>query len=272
MDWIRKHKRFSSILAVVLILCVLMSYSYSAGGSSTALGQGVQKVTTTITSPLTTAATGMSNFFTGVFSYHELQKENEELKERINDLEAENLELQLTAQELVELQALYEAFSFEPYSASSNALAARIIEIDWSTPYVVFTIDVGSEDGVEKDDVVTNGEGLVGRVSSVGETWAKVISVLSDGNNIGFRVLRDSTITGVVTGNGADALEGYVLDNTARIVKGDVLVTTGIGIYPAGIRIGTVTSVEYDDDRQMKIITVEPTVDFDGLQKVAVFL
>jgi len=61
------------------------------------------------------------------------------------------------------------------------------------------------------------------------------------------------------------------MDNKATIVKGDVLVTSGIGIYPEGIRIGKVTSVDYNDDMQLKEITVKSTVKFTSLQKVAVF-
>ncbi len=48
--------------------------------------------------------------------------------------------------------------------------------------------------------------------------------------------------------------------------------TSGIGIYPMGIRIGKVTEVDYDDNRQLKTVVVEPTVKFDNMQKVAVFI
>jgi rod shape-determining protein MreC len=125
---------------------------------------------------------------------------------------------------------------------------------------------------VHKDCVVVDGNGLIGKVTETGDGWSKVVSVLSDGNNISFRVLRDQTITGVVSGDGETHLDGYVIEEKMRIIKGDQLVTTGVGLYPAGILIGTVDTVEYDDDRQMKVITVSPTANFEGLQKVAVFL
>ena len=76
----------------------------------------------------------------------------------------------------------------------------------------------------------------------------------------------------MVAGDGENHLNGYVIEEKMRIIKGDQLVTTGVGLYPEGIYIGTVDTVEYDDDRQLKVISVTPTAVFDGLQKVAVFL
>ena len=67
-------------------------------------------------------------------------------------------------------------------------------------------------------------------------------------------------------------LEGYLMSENSRIIKGDTLVTSGIGIYPMGIRIGKVTEVDYDDNRQLKTVIVQPMAKFDNMQKVAVFI
>ena len=61
------------------------------------------------------------------------------------------------------------------------------------------------------------------------------------------------------------------MNEKAKIVKGDTLVTSGVGIYPEGIKIGKVKEVDYDENRQLKVITLTPTVTFDSLQKVAIF-
>lgn len=47
--------------------------------------------------------------------------------------------------------------------------------------------------------------------------------------------------------------------------------TSGVGVYPKGIIIGKVNSVDYDDNRQLKVITVKPSVSFETLEKVAIF-
>lgn len=76
---------------------------------------------------------------------------------------------------------------------------------------------------------------------------------------------------GVLSGDGKKTLKGYVMKKEAGIIKGDDLVTSGIGIYPEGIKIGTVSSVDYDDDRQLKVVEVKPTVDFETLQRVTIY-
>lgn len=272
MKWVKAHKLFSSIMGVVLGLCLLLVFSYSTVGGSTIIGKGVQKTTSFISKPMTTISTGLNNFFTGVFSYGDLEKRNDELQERVDELEKENTELKLTKDELAQLEDLAKAFDFSPYQGGAKAVAGEVIEIDYSKPYVVFTIDVGTEKGIKKDCVVTDGNGLVGKVYETGKGWSKIVSVASEGNNISFKVMRKTSITGIVKGDGEKGLEGYLLNANDRIVKDDVLVTTGIGVYPEGIKIGKVKSVEYDEDRQQRVITVEPTCNLSGLQKVAVFL
>ena len=125
--------------------------------------------------------------------------------------------------------------------------------------------------GIQKDYIVVDGNGLVGRVMEVGSDWSKVVSILSQNNNISFRVTRKQSISGVVQANNKGELEGFVMNEKAKIVKGDTLVTSGVGIYPEGIKIGKVKEVDYDENKQLKVITISPTVTFDSLQKVAIF-
>ena len=53
-------------------------------------------------------------------------------------------------------------------------------------------------------------------------------------------------------------------------MEGDVLLSTGIGMYPEGIEIGRTTSVVYNSDAQLMTIQAEPSVDFQNLRKVVV--
>ena len=143
--------------------------------------------------------------------------------------------------------------------------------MDNANPYVVFTVDAGTDKGVRENSIVVDGNGLVGKVTETGKDWAKVVSILSQNNNVSFRVTRKQSITGVIEANGKGKLEGFVMNEKAKIVKGDTLITSGIGLYPEGIKIGKVKKVDYDENKQLKVVSVEPTVQFDALQKVAIF-
>ena len=85
-------------------------------------------------------------------------------------------------------------------------------------------------------------------------------------------VSRDTEILGILSGDGRGGLDGYVLDADSGIIEGDVLLSSGMGMYPSGIEIGTVTAVNYNSDTQLKMITVKPSVNFRGILKVAVII
>lgn len=272
MNWFRRHKIFTATAGIVLILCLFVLGSFMLGGSSTNLGKGLQTVITAVEKPFTYAAGGIKNTFIGIFQYKDVLKENEALKKENEDLKQQNLELTLTQEELAQLEELSGAFDFTPFAGLGQAVAGQIISIDNSNMFQTFVIDAGSDKGIKVNNIVVDGNGLVGRIREVSKTWSKVVSILDENNNISFKVLRQDAIQGVLSGNGTGKLEGYLLDSEAKIVEGDVLVTSGVGLYPQGIRIGKVASVAFDKDLQLKVITVAPTVKFTSLQKVAVFI
>jgi rod shape-determining protein MreC len=272
MNWFKRHKIFTATAGIVLILCLFVLVSFLQGGSSTFFGNGIQTIITAVEKPFSNVAGGIKNTFTGIFQYKQVLKENEALTKENEELKEQNLELTLTQEELAQLDALSRAFSFTPYAGNGQAVAGQIISLDNSNLFHTFMIDAGSDKGISVNNIVVDGNGLVGRVREVGKTWSKVVSVLDENNNISFEVLRKGTIQGVLHGNGTGKLEGYLLDSNAKIVEGDVLVTSGVGLYPQGIRIGKVSTVTFDKDLQLKVITVAPTVKFTSLQKVAVFI
>jgi len=272
MNWFRRHKIFTVTAGIVLILCLFVLGSFMQGGGSTIFGKGFQTVITAIEKPFTSVAGSIKNTFVGVFKYQDVLNENEALQKENDKLKQQNLELILTQEELAQLEDLSDAFDFTPFAGNGQAVAGQIITLDNSNQFQTFVIDIGSEKGIKVNNIVVDGRGLVGRIREVGKTWSKVVSILDENNNISFKVLRQDSIQGVLNGNGAGKLEGYLLDGEAKIVEGDVLVTSGVGLYPQGIRIGKVASVTFDKDLQLKVITVAPTVKFTSLQKVAVFL
>ncbi|MEE3362714.1 MAG: rod shape-determining protein MreC [Anaerovoracaceae bacterium] len=271
MKWFREHKIFSVIAAIILVQILIIAGSLATAGGTGMFGRALQTAASAVAKPFEAVTSGIGNTVSGIINFRDTQKENIALKEENAKLRQENQELKLKKSQLEELRDLSKAFSFEPFRESSTAIAGNITEIDYSNPYIVFTIDAGKEDGIAKNDIVVDGKGLVGYVQETGRGWSKVKSILSTSNNISFKVLRDTSVTGVLHGNGKHALSGYLMENSDRVIKGDTLVTTGIGRYPEGIRIGTVTKVSFDDDHQLKTVKVEPTVKFGGLTRVAVF-
>lgn len=272
MKWIKTHKFIAIIVCVALGLCLTVTLSYLSKGSTSPAGRAIQRVTAVIQAPISGLTHGIQNGFTGIFRFREVVQENEELREENASLRAEMIKMQLSEKELLELRQLANIFQYEGIDSDRQVMAAKVIAWDNSNWFNVFTIDIGTGSGVYKDAVVINGDGLIGVVAESGEGNAKVISIIDESSKVSFKVSRDMDLLGILQGDGNGGLTGFMLDNKAGVMEGDLLLTSSIGMYPDGIEIGKVTSVENNPDTQLKTLTIEPKVNFKNLQKVAVVL
>jgi len=217
-------------------------------------------------------SSNISNGFRNLLSFRSIASENEALKEEVAELKQELILQQFTEQELEELRQLSQVLNYTSVQNSQSYVTGDVIAMDSSNWFNIFTINVGTDQGVKKDAMVINGDGLVGRVYEAGSDWAKVISIIDETNNVSFQVFRDSSESylGVLTGDGMGGLKGYMLDSDASVIEGDTVVTSGIGIYPSGIVIGKISEVVVNTDSLLKEINLETSVDFKNVQKVMV--
>lgn len=272
MKWLKKYKKILLPVLTVLVLltAVLISVQNIPGGSGP---DGLLKTgTSAVQEPLTKGENGIRGFFGSLFRFQEIARENEALKEEIAGLKRENTQNALKTQELEELRRLASALDYTAESSEKQTIAADVISMDGANWFNLFTINRGTESGVYPDAIVVTGDGLTGRVLETGQGWSKVIGIIDESNKVSFKVLRDPTLLGVLHGDGLSGLTGYMLDGKASVIEGDMLVTTSIGMYPEGIEIGTIKEVRFDNDTQLKKVTIEPVVNFKNIQRVAVIL
>lgn len=270
IKWIAEHKIIATITSVILVLCIIISVSFFRGTGF--IGDLFQRGGAAVSEPVTEAANGAKNGFKALINFRKTARENEELRAEIDRLEAEIIDLKLKENELAELRELANALKYTSSESTDSYVSAKIIATDNSSIFNIFTINAGIEAGITEECIVVASNGLVGRVFETGNGYSKVISAIDETINISFQVLRDMNILGVVSGDGGGGLTGYAFEADAGIVEGDMLVTTGIGMYPEGIEIGKVTKVEFNSDSQLLTISAEPAVNFKNLRKVMVLL
>lgn len=271
MRWIREHKIFSTVVAIIIVLVIVIFASFASGGGSHVLGDGFRTIINTIEKPFVSAGNSIKENVTGIFSYKKLQEENEKLRDENDKLRESNNNLILQKSEFEQLKDLSEAFNFEPFKENEKAIAANVIAVDNSMAYSAFTVDAGKNKGIKVGNIVVDGNGLVGEVVEVDSNTAKIESILSINKNVSFVVRNKKDVSGIVHGDGNRQLEGYLLNSNANAVEGDIIVTTGRGNYPKGIVIGKIDKVEFDNDTQLKEIKVRPTAKITSMQKVAIF-
>jgi rod shape-determining protein MreC len=134
------------------------------------------------------------------------------------------------------------------------------------------TIDVGADDGIQRDMTVLNGDGLVGRVTTVGPHTATVLLANDPDFTVGTR-MESTDELGFASGQGDRPLRVELLNGKAEVKKGDRLVTFGSQAdkpFVPGVPVGIVSRVDPSGGDLTRTLYVTPYVSFTQLDVVGV--
>nr|WP_119611618.1 rod shape-determining protein MreC [Streptomyces acidiscabies] len=134
------------------------------------------------------------------------------------------------------------------------------------------TIDVGANDGTQRDMTVLNGDGLVGRVTTVGPNASTVLLANDPDFTVGTR-MESSDELGFASGQGDRPLRVELLNGKAEVKKGDRLVTFGSQAdkpFVPGVPVGIVSRVDPSGGDLTRTLYVTPYVSFTKLDIVGV--
>jgi rod shape-determining protein MreC len=192
-----------------------------------------------------------------------LVQENTHLQARVAELDGQLS--QLTERRLADKRA--SALLSIPAGASRRKLA-RVIGLGEDGSSEIMTVDRGSADGVRPQDVAVTAQGVVGQVVAVTTGTARIITLTDPGSAIAVRLQR-SREAGILKGSGSWRCELRYLDPQADVRPGDVVITSGLGgIFPAGLRVGTVTAVRKDRETPGKAAEVRPSGQLRKIEEV----
>lgn len=169
-------------------------------------------------------------------SYARVYDQNEELRRELRRMEAwREAALQLE-QENAKLRALNKV-----QVSPRLAFTTGEIVTDSGGPFLqAALVNIGARNGVIDGSATVDGLGLVGRISGVGESTARII-FLTDVNSRVPAVIRPSGRRALVTGDNTDLPRLDFLESTEGVSPGDRVVTTGDGgVFPADLLVGQV--------------------------------
>jgi len=269
----RDTRRTRVLLALLLITSIaLITIDYRGGDSSpldgvrsaaAAVFGPVERVAAAIASPVSDAVDSVGSLGDGRDEAARLKRQNQELKRRLRTGALDRHR----AQELDDLLHLAGAGRYK-------IVPARVIAIGTAQTFSwTVTLDAGSRDGLRPDMTVLNGDGLVGRVKTVGPSTATVLLAVDPESSVGVR-LESTMEVGFTTGHGAHHdLDLQLLDGQSTVERGDRLVTFGSQgdmPYVPGVPVGSVVSVTGTPGSQTRSAVVSPYVDFTSLDLVGV--
>ncbi len=201
-----------------------------------------------------------------------LRKENDAYRQQL-------IQLAAAANELKQVKALLKFKEGPSFPNDYNGLAAQVIGRPSSAFAQSVVVSVGSCDGVEKEAPVVTAQGLVGLVTRT-TCHASRVTLLTDESSAvsALDVKTDAGGTILHAGGAGTTLSLAFVAKEDKVENGDTIVTAGwrtqtlSSLYPKGIAIGKVTSVNQSDTDLYKQVQVAPFADFTSIDAVIVLV
>ena len=269
----------TGVVAITLIGIVGISIGSNKGSNPIGANMGMNSIST-ISSTINSGFNFVKGGFENIINFHKNAKKAEALEEENNKLQQEVIDLQNKLDDTQSLESLKSALNFVDEKYVAKTLSAKVVSKNDGNWYTTFVVSAGSKDGVKKDSLVMNGKGLVGVVYEVSNNYCKVVSLLDTKSSVSFKLAKNSEFKGIITyGENIDdeadyrnsgLLQGYMFDLNYNVLPGDVVTTSGLGLFPEGIVIGKVEKVVEDKNNSLKYVKVKPNVDFKNIDDVVV--
>ncbi len=223
--------------------------------------------------PLQKVASAPGHFlrdaWTGYLALVHVRQENERLRARIAALREENLQFREALVATGRLQRIAEMRSdFE-----TPMLPSQVVGQDVSPWFRSLLVDRGRAHDVRSGMPVITDQGVVGLITATAAHAGKAM-LLFDRQSAIDGIVQRSRARGIVRGTGTDRLEFEFVVRGADVRAGDVVITSGLGgVYPKGLRIGTVVAVADPDAANLvRTAVLEAAIDVGRLEQVFVML
>jgi rod shape-determining protein MreC len=273
----KQVRRRRAVLALLVISSfVLLTITYGQGSG------GLQRGVSTIFSPLQDGADralkparDLVDWFDKTF---DARGENSKLKGELIASRKLAVGGQAALQENAQFRKLLELDRSSAIAASSyKEMTGRVIARSPTVWHSAVIIDLGSDDGVHVDDPVLNGDGLVGRVSSVEGSSSQVTLITDHASAVSAKVV-PSGVQGVIRpdlGDPEDLILDFI-DSTEKIGVGQAVVTSGwraeglASLFPPDIPVGEVTRASIVEQEASQQVRLRPYADLANLDLVQV--
>lgn len=251
-----KHTGGRSFIILSLLSIVLLTVSarMGAGGPLEMVRGGFS----TITMPFRMAGSaiampfqGIGNIFSNLTAdqqtLSDLKAENEQLRSR-------NAELEETNQSTQRLQGLLDLKN--TYNLQSTG--ARVISGSTDSFNNTIVIDKGTSSGLAVGMPVVDSGGVIGQIIECGPTTSTVRLITDEKSGVAAMV-QSSRAQGMLMGSASRQITLNLINTNQKVAVGDTVVTSGLGgVFPKGLPLGKVTSVEAAPGSLYYTIVIEP--------------
>ncbi len=195
-----------------------------------------------------------------------LQAEIARLQSEVARLEQEIIVLREQATEAEILASLLNYARSQP---ENRSIAANVIGRDTSPFIRSIWLDRGSDSNLSKGMPVVTERGLVGRIAEVFPTASRV-QLITDPESAVNVTLQLARTDGVLVAEFNGELSVDMIDQNAEVTVGELVLTSGLGNFPADIPVGQIINIRRRDYELFQEASVQASVDFEALNIVLV--
>ena len=251
------------VLSVLLLTCYVRE---GEAGPIHAVRSGVVTATSpvryvgsVVASPFNALGNIFSNLTASQETLSDLKQQNAELTGQVAQL----AEAKETAERLEGLLGLQSTYNLQ-------STAARIIGGSSDAWSQTVTIDKGSLDGFEIGMPVCNAYGVIGQITEVALSSSTVLLINDETSGVSAMV-QSSRAQGMLRGQADGSLRLEYVSTDYDVQVGDIVITSGLGgVFPKGLPLGTVSSVERRDNDVYYDIVVRTSASTENNEEVLV--
>lgn len=264
---IRLPLLFAGLLLLTLAFMLIDRDPESAAGSGW-FRSGLLEVTAPLQKLVTAPSEWLGEVWTEYVALVDVRKQNAQLERRIAELEEENLQFR----EALVASGHLDRIAGMRVGFEVPLLPSEVVGQDVSPWFRSVLLDRGREQAVLTGMPVVSDGGLVGLVTATSPDASRAMMLL-DRRSAVDAIVQRSRARGIVRGTGAGEIEFVFMVRGDDVLPGDTIITSGVGgVYPKGLRVGTVREVHVERSEILHFAEVEPAVDFGRLEQVFVML
>ena len=198
-----------------------------------------------------------------IADFPHLRRQNRQLRATVAQLTQQLTQLQETSRENERLRHLLDLRA----APASAWIAVRVVGVAPTPGTRAVILNQGARAGIRPETPVVVPEGLVGKVVQVNARSSLAI-LLTDPNFRAGCLIERSRETGILAGGLDGRVWVQLLPASADVAVGDAVLTSGLGgVFPKGLRIGTVRRVGVDSARFYKRVEVTPAAAMNRLEE-----
>jgi rod shape-determining protein MreC len=264
------------VLALLIVgSFALLTLTYGQG--SNGLQRGVTAVFAPVSSVFDRALKPARDLINWVDETFDARGKNHRLEEELQVARKEAVGGKAALAENAEFRKLLKFDKSGAIPEGTKPVTARVIGLSPTVWFSDVMIDVGSDDGVKLGSPVVNGDGLIGHISAVGGSTAKVTLITDHSSAVSVRIV-PAGVQGMVKATVGEP-ERLVLgfrNSDKNIHKGESVVTAawhGENIesrFPPNIPVGEVTKATIVEQEAQERSIVRPYADLRNLDTVQV--